>query len=171
MKILKYPDQKLREIATPIFEINDEIKIKSAQMLELMRNSGGIGLAAPQIGWPVRLFVINTTNKKEDDLVLINPEIVGTGGGEWLFEEACLSVPGISGKVKRPKVVVMRAQNLDGQLFEIQADGLVGRCLLHEFDHLSGVLFVDKLSAAKKLTLRTKLKKLEDQHRLEIDPR
>ena len=159
MEVLKYPDKRLREKAEPISEITDEVREKARGLLKLMYDEGGIGLAATQVGWGARLFVINVTQKPEDELVLVNPEIVEKSGGLWAFEEACLSLPGISGKVKRERNVVVRAQNLDGEEFELEADGLVARCILHEYDHLDGKLFIDRLSTVRKLAAKRKLKK------------
>lgn len=158
MEILIYPDKRLRNKAAPVAEITDEIREKARGLLNLMYDEGGIGLAATQVGWDARVFVINVTQKPEDELVLVNPEIVEKSGGLWSFEEACLSLPGISGKVKRERNVVVRAQNLDGEEFELEADGLVARCILHEYDHLEGRLFIDRLSTVRKLAAKRKLK-------------
>ncbi len=166
MEILLYPDPQLRQKAEPIGEITDEIKEKAHELFDLIDQHGGIGLAAPQVGWGVRLFAINTTGKPEDSLVLVNPEIVETSGGSWVMDEGCLSLPSINGKVKRPKKIVVKAQSLEGEEFVVEADGLVGRCIMHEFDHLEGILFIDRLSAAKKIALKKKLKTIEKVHEL-----
>ncbi len=160
-KILFYPDAKLRRTAAPVTEVTPELRARVEAMFPLMEQAKGIGLAAPQIGWNVRLFVMNVSGHPEDGLALINPEVLEKTGGTWTVEEGCLSLPGIYGKVKREKQVVVRAQDLDGNAFELEADGMVGRCILHEYDHLDGILFIDRLSAAKKQSIKRKLRDLE----------
>lgn len=163
MKILKYPNSKLRRVAEPVLDINDEVRAKIEQMIPLMREDG-IGLAAPQVGWNARLFIVNVTGDPNGDWVFINPEIVESGGGTWVFDEGCLSLPGITGKVRRDKEIVVRAQDIDGNEFQIKADGLAARCILHENDHLNGKLFIDRISPARKHAVMKKLRKLQKKH-------
>ena len=162
-QVLKYPDPRLRQKAVPVTEITPELRQRARAMFPIMYEEHGIGLAAPQIGWGVRLFVVNISGRPEDELVVINPEVVEKKGGTWLFEEGCLSLPGIRGKVERERVVVIEGQDLDGNHVQIEADGLNGRCLLHEYDHLDGVLFIDRLSPAKKQSIKRKLRELEEE--------
>ena len=162
-QILVYPDTRLRAVAAPVDEITPEVRARAEALLPFMAHSGGIGLAAPQVGWSVRLFVANVTGQPEDGIVLVNPKVAETAGGNWSMEEGCLSLPGIHGKVKRPRRVVFHATDLDGEEVELEAEGLVGRCLLHEFDHLDGVLFIDRLSAAKRMAIKRKLRVLEER--------
>ncbi len=162
-QVLKYPDPRLRQKAAPVTEITPELRQRARAMFPIMYEEHGIGLAAPQIGWGVRLFVVNISGRPEDELVVINPEVVEKKGGTWLFEEGCLSLPGIRGKVERERVVVIEGQDLDGNHVQIEADGLNGRCLLHEYDHLDGVLFIDRLSPAKKQSIKRKLRELEEE--------
>ncbi len=159
--VLVYPDPRLRQKAEPVSEITDELRARARGMFPLMYQENGIGLAAPQVGWGVRLFVVNVSGKPEDELVIVNPEVVEKTGGTWLFEEGCLSLPGIRGKVKREKQIVLHGQDLDGQDISVECDGLVARCILHEYDHLDGVLFIDRLSAAKKQSIKRRLRELE----------
>ncbi len=161
--ILTYPDPRLRLKAEPVEEITPEVRERVQGMFPLMYEARGIGLAAPQIGWNKRLFVINVSGEPEDELALINPEILEAGGGTWTVEEGFLSLPEINGKVARAKHVVVRGFDLDGSEIEIEADGMVGRCILHEYDHLDGVLFVDRLSPAKKMSVKRKLRGLEEK--------
>jgi len=161
LRILTYPDPRLRKKSEPIAEVTDETRERARAMFPVMYEDQGIGLAAPQVGWHVRLFVVNVTGKPEDELVIVNPEVVEKTGGMWLFEEGCLSLPGIRGKVKREKQIVVHGQDLDGEPIEIEADGLVARCILHEYDHLDGILFIDRLSPAKKQSIKRKLRDLE----------
>lgn len=161
--ILTYPDPLLRQKAEPVEEITPELRERVQGMFPLMYEARGIGLAAPQLGWSKRLFVINISGEPEDELALINPEIVEANGGTWTVEEGCLSLPGINGKVVRAKHVVVRGFDLDGNEIEIEADGMVGRCILHEYDHLDGILFIDRLSPAKKMSVKRKLRELEEK--------
>jgi len=161
--ILTYPDPKLRRIAEPLEEVTDDVRERVLAMFPLMYEAKGIGLAAPQLGWNTRLFVVNVSGQPEDELVLINPKILEKSGGMWTLEEGCLSLPGINGKVSREKKVVVEAEDLDGNVFEVEAEGMVGRCILHEYDHLDGVLFIDRLSAAKKMSIKRKLRALEEE--------
>jgi peptide deformylase len=161
--IITYPDPRLRREAEPVEEVTDELRERVRNMFPLMYEAKGIGLAAPQIGWNKRLFVVNVTGEPEHELVLVNPKILEKTGGLWSMEEGCLSLPGINGKVKREKRIVVEAEDLEGNVFEIEADGMVGRCILHEYDHLDGVLFIDRLTSAKKQSIKRKLRDLEEQ--------
>lgn len=165
MEILLYPDPRLREKAEPVDEITDEIREKALTLLTMLEKRGGIGLAAPQVGWGVRIFAVNTTGEEDDSLILVNPEIIETNG-TWLMDEGCLSIPGINGKIKRPKEIVVKAQSLDGEEFTVKADGLVARCIMHEYDHLEGILLIDRLSSAKKHAIKKKLKILRQAYEL-----
>lgn len=160
-RVLVYPDPRLRERARPVDEVTPEVRRRARAMFPLMYEEQGIGLAAPQIGWGVRLFVVNVSGRPEDELVLVNPVVVEKAGGLWSFEEGCLSLPGIRGKVERERRIVLEGQDLDGAPVRVEADGLVARCLLHEYDHLDGVLFIDRLSPAKKQSIKRRLRDLE----------
>lgn len=159
--ILTYPDPRLRQVSHPVAEITDEIREQALALFPAMYEDSGIGLAAPQVGWHVRIFVVNVTGKPEDELVFVNPEITERSGGMWSFEEGCLSLPGIRGKVKRERAIKLTGTDLDGEPIELEADGLVARCILHEYDHLDGVLFIDRLSPAKRQSIKRKLRELE----------
>jgi peptide deformylase len=161
-RVLTYPDPRLRLKSEPIREITAEVRRRARAMFPLMYEERGIGLAAPQIGWNVRLFVVNVTGRPEDELVLVNPVCVEKKGGMWSFEEGCLSLPGIRGKVEREREVIFEGTDLDGEPVRLEARELPGRCLLHEYDHLDGVLFIDRLSPAKKQSIKRRLKELEE---------
>lgn len=163
-QVIRYPDPRLRRKSVPVDEITPEIRARVEAMFPLMYQEKGIGLAAPQLGWNVRLFVMNVTGEPGEgqELALINPEIVEESGGTWLLEEGCLSLPRIHGKVKRNKRIVMRGYNLEGEEIEIEADGMIARCMLHEFDHLEGILFIDRLSPVKKQSIKRRLRDLEE---------
>ncbi|MBI4834331.1 MAG: peptide deformylase [Planctomycetes bacterium] len=160
LTILKYPDHKLRRKAQDVKEINKDLKQLARKMLDLMYKENGIGLAATQVGRPLRMVVINLSKKPEGELVLVNPKITKKSG-KLCEEEGCLSVPGFSAKVPRHKRILCEALNLDGQKIEIDT-GLVpvsedkniqenlSRVIQHETDHLNGVLFVDYLTGEEK---------------------
>ena len=162
--ILKYPDPRLRRTARAVTEVTDDIRERIALMFEVMVEDRGIGLAAPQVGWDLRLFVMNTTGNEEDNLALINPEITQRVG-RAKAEEGCLSLPKIFAKVERPSKIVVEARDLEGNEVVVEADGLVARCIQHELDHLDGILFIDRVSPASKRSLKRKLQKLEDDYR------
>ncbi len=160
-EIVKYPDPVLAKKGEPITVFDDKLKTLVEEMFESMYAAQGIGLAAPQIGLSQRLTVIDVSFKKnpEEKIVLINPEIIEREGEQY-EEEGCLSLPEIRDKVKRAAKVKVRAQNTDGEWFEIEGEELLSRAFQHEIDHLDGVLFIDRLSRLKKdLTVR-KIKKL-----------
>ncbi len=155
-----YPDPILAKKSEPITEITPEIKALAKEMLELMYENNGIGLAAPQAGENVRLITVDLSGpeKREDPHIFINPEIVEKSG-ETESEEGCLSVPGYRSSVKRAETVKFQAQNLDGEKIEFQADDLMAICLQHEIDHLDGILFIDHLSRLKRSLYEKKRKK------------
>lgn len=159
-QVLTYPDKRLRQVAAPVVEITDDMRKMAIALMDIMHDAKGIGLAAPQVGWSVRILAINLSGARSDGLVFVNPKIVTRSVEESEAYEACLSVPGLSGKVKRPKAVSLTAMNLDGEERPFALDGLLARCFLHEYDHLMGTLYIDRLSPAKKLAIRGKLRKL-----------
>jgi peptide deformylase len=160
-EIVKYPDPVLAKRGEPITEFDDDLKTLVEEMFESMYAAHGIGLAAPQIGLSKRLTVIDVNFKKDpaDKLVLINPEIVEREGKQY-EEEGCLSLPEIREKVNRAAKVKVRAQNLEGEWFEVEGEELLARALQHEIDHLDGVLFIDRLSRLKRDLLIRRIKKL-----------
>jgi len=150
--VLKYPDKRLKEISTPIAKISDEIRELASDMLEVMYDEPGIGLAAPQVDAAVRLIVIDTEwtadDAEQNPLVLVNPEIVERSG-KIVWEEGCLSVPDFEAEVERASHVRLRATNLEGEDLEISASELQAVCFQHEIDHLDGILFIDRISRLK----------------------
>jgi len=158
LDILTFPDPRLRNRAKPVAEVNDDIRRILADMLETMYEAPGIGLAATQVAIPLRIVVIDISDRKDSPHCLINPEILERRGEEQM-EEGCLSVPGIYEEVTRAEQVRMRALDREGRPFELDADGLLAVCIQHEIDHLDGKLFVDYLSSLKRLRIRRKLEK------------
>jgi len=166
-EILEYPDPRLREMAKPVPEVTAEIKKLTEDMAETMYAAPGVGLAAPQIGVSLRIFVIDIAAEDEPSelRVFINPEIFDTEGTQT-WNEGCLSFPGVSEEIKRAERVRVRALDANGKPFELEADGLLAVAIQHETDHLNGVLMIDKVSALKKRIMSKKLaKRQKDQPR------
>ena len=162
LKVRKYPDPVLARPAQPVRRIDAQLRSLVEEMFETMHKEKGVGLAAPQVGQSIRLSVVNPTGKKGDGLILINPVIVESSG-EQLEEEGCLSVPGIRTNVPRAAHVRVRAYGPDGDELDIEADGLLARVFQHELDHLNGRLFFHRLNDAARMTIRARLKALEDK--------
>ena len=146
-----YPSPVLRKVAEPVESFDEELQQLVAGMFARMVASNGVGLAAPQIGLKKRVLVLNPTGEPEDDLALINPKIVDRMGQKESMEEGCLSFPGIYGRVERPDRCKVVAQDVSGNPIEAEYEGFVSRIIQHEYDHLEGVLLVDRLSPADKL--------------------
>lgn len=162
-KIIYLPDERLRLVAKPIEQFDDELQILIDDMFETMYHARGVGLAAPQIGISLRLSVIDIDGDKKQQIVLVNPEIIAKEG-ETEYEEGCLSVPGAYDKVIRAQKVTIRALDRFGKVFEMSAEGVLGECFQHEIDHLNGKLFVDLLSPLKRAMARRKLDKFKRQN-------
>jgi peptide deformylase len=161
-EIVKYPDPVLMKMCAPITVFDEALKTLVAEMFESMYVAQGIGLAAPQIAVTKRLTVIDISFKKnrKDKLVLINPEVIGREGRQ-LEEEGCLSLPEIRFKVSRDAWVKVKAQNEHGEWFEVEGEELLARAMLHEIDHLDGVLFIDRVSRLKREMVLRKIKKMQ----------
>lgn len=163
LRVILYPDPRLRKKSEPVKVFDEKLKQIAARMFELMRELEGVGLAAPQVGLNIRLFVVNATGKPEDDKVYVNPRLSDADGDEEL-EEGCLSLPDVKVNIRRPTArVKMNAQDLDGQPFEEIGEGFITRVWQHENDHLNGVLITDRMGPVAKLTYRKKLKELEEK--------
>ncbi|HMU63492.1 MAG: peptide deformylase [Nitrosomonas sp.] len=158
LKILQYPDERLHKIASVVPAITRDTCVLVENMAETMYHASGIGLAATQVNVHQRVIVIDTSETHDQLNVFINPEII-TKAGDAEFREGCLSLPGIFDKVKRAELVTVRALNLQGEYFEMQAEGLLAVCIQHEIDHLEGKVFVEYLSQLKQSRIQTKLKK------------
>lgn len=165
MEILHYPHPLLRKRGELIREITPEAVERAREMLELMYQAKGVGLAATQVGWSVQLCVINP--KPEDrsrELVCINPVISDTEGEE-VSDEGCLSLPDVRGNVTRFRKLTCRWYDLAGRRMETVAEGLLARIFQHELDHLNGRLIIDRMTPASRLGVRSRLKELEREHR------
>ncbi len=167
LKILEYPDPRLRTRAEPVAEVTDEIRQLASDMLETMYAAPGIGLAATQVNVHKRMLVADVSEEKDAPHVFINPEILEQEGVETM-EEGCLSVPGVYETVSRADWIRVRALGTDGEPFEMELDGLLAVCVQHEMDHLEGKLFVDYLSDLKRQRIRKRLEKERRQKQADI---
>jgi peptide deformylase len=161
-EIVKYPDPVLAKMCEPVTVFDAALRTLVAEMFESMYVAQGIGLAGPQIAIPKRLTVIDVSFKKDpkDKLLLINPEVIETRGKQ-VEEEGCLSLPDIREKVKRAAWVKVKAQNERGEWFEVEGEELLARAILHEIDHLNGVLFIDLISRLKRELALRKIRKMQ----------
>lgn len=162
-----YGDPVLRKKTEPVESITDEIRQIAKDLIETMYEEEGVGLAAPQVGISKRLFAIDTSTSRKEGKVLVNPEIVSRQG-QVVMEEGCLSFPGIYGKIERSEKIRLRGKTVDGEDFDQELDGLSARAVLHELDHLEGVLFVDHMTPSQKIVLQSKLKKLAKQTKKQL---
>ena len=158
LPILRFPDVRLKKVATPITQIDDSIKKLVTDMAETMYEAPGIGLAATQVDVHKRLMVIDTSEDKTDLRVFINPVIDRLEGAQT-GEEGCLSVPSIYDKVERAERVTVHFLDLEGKKQSITTDGLLAVCIQHELDHLDGKVFVDHLSQLKQARIKAKMAK------------
>lgn len=159
LKILEFPDPRLRTIAEPVEVIDEKIKKLAKDMLETMYNAEGIGLAATQINFHQRLIVIDVSEKRDNPLVFINPKIEILDDDLQEYKEGCLSVPGYYESVNRPCKIRVKAMDQDGHEFEMEPEGVLSVCIQHEIDHLNGKLFVDHISSLKRNRIKQKLQK------------
>lgn len=159
--IVKYGNPILREISKPVEKITTEVKDLVADMMATLKEANGLGLSAVQVGVPLRVFVVDLSaiDITASPGVFINPEILETFGATE-YEEGCLSFPGIYQRLVRPERLKAKAIDENGKEFVIEADGLVARAILHEHDHLDGILFIDHFSAISRALVERKLKKL-----------
>ena len=158
LPIIEFPDPRLRTVARPVKEVDTRIRQLIDDMFETMYAAPGIGLAATQVDVHERLLVLDVSEDKTAPLVFINPEILESTGSQ-VYQEGCLSVPGIFAEVKRAERIAVKALDRDGQEFELEAEGLLAVCIQHEMDHLAGKVFVDYLSPLKRELVRKKLAK------------
>ena len=161
LNILRYPDPRLHKVAKPVTEFGDRLHTLVADMAETMYDAPGVGLAATQVDVHERIVVIDVTETKDNLLVFVNPEIVWSSPEKQVYDEGCLSVPGIYDGVERPARIKVRAVDQFNKPFEIEADGLLAVCIQHEMDHLMGKVFVEYLSPLKRNRIKTKLQKEE----------
>ncbi|TXF97294.1 peptide deformylase [Massilia arenae] len=162
LDILRYPDPRLHKVAKPVTEFGtDRLRKLVADMAETMYDAPGVGLAATQVDVHECVVTIDVTEAQEQLMVFINPEITWASEERQVYDEGCLSVPGVYDGVERPSRVKVRAFDVDGKPFEVDADGLLAVCIQHEMDHLMGKVFVEYLSPLKRNRIKAKLQKEE----------
>lgn len=159
LAILEYPDPRLLKVAQPVSAFGPRLRQLVADMAETMYEAPGVGLAATQVDVHEQIIVIDVSENKDRLQVFINPQILWASEETAMCEEGCLSVPGVYDEVRRPVQVKVRAQDTDGQAFELECDGLLAVCVQHEMDHLTGKVFVEYLSALKQDRIKTKMRK------------
>ena len=165
LPILRYPDPRLQKVAKPVTVFDERLKKLAADMAETMYEAPGVGLAATQVDRHVQLIVIDTSESRDDLRIFINPAITWASAEKQIYDEGCLSVPGVYDGVERPARVKVRALDLEGKPFELEADGLLAVCIQHEIDHLKGKVFVEYLSPLKRNRIKAKLQKEEREAR------
>lgn len=180
LEIKQYGDSVLRKKCRKVTEVTDELRKLAEDMIETMVDANGVGLAAPQIGRDIRIAVVDVTHDPESvsylkvdgkvvpledlmPLVFLNPELE-FGAEKEQVREGCLSIQGILAEVKRPIDVIASLELLDGRTIKLETDGLLARAIQHETDHLNGILFTDRVAPAAKLSLKRKLKRLQEEH-------
>jgi peptide deformylase len=163
LRIVLYPDPRLKKIALPVEHFDQPLKDLAARMFELMREAKGVGLAAPQVAKGLRLFVMNHTNEPQDDRVYVNP-ILSDPDGEEEAEEGCLSIPGLHVQIPRQKRLRMQARDLEGNQIDQTETGYIARIWQHETDHLNGILLTDRMGPTAKMTNKKLLKDLEAEY-------
>jgi peptide deformylase len=161
LKILRYPDPRLHKVAQPVTEFGERLAKLVKDMAETMYDAPGVGLAATQVDVHERVVVIDVSETHDELLVFVNPEITWASEEKQVYDEGCLSVPGIYDGVERPARVKVRAQDAKGEFFELECEGLLAVCIQHEMDHLIGKVFVEYLSPLKRNRIKAKLQKEE----------
>lgn len=167
MNIVLYPDPRLRAKNVPVQDFGPELEASARGMFQLMYETQGVGLAAPQVGLNIRMMVFNPEGEAEAteaETVLCNPRIVSKSKEKGFAEEGCLSFPNVSGQVSRPIRVLVKAQDLQGQEISLELEGWDARVFQHEFDHLEGVLFIDRMSPADRTLMKPVLEGLEQTY-------
>jgi peptide deformylase len=164
LSLIKYPDPRLRRKCQLVTVFDDDFRMLTARMFEIMRESRGVGLAAPQVGVPLRVFVMNVMGKPEGDCVVANPTI-HDGSAVREAEEGCLSIPDVFAKIRRPSRCRLTAFDELGRPFEREGEGLLARCWQHETDHLDGVLILDRMGPSDEIATRKVLRELEAAYR------
>lgn len=175
LSIVHFPAPILRRRTDPVPEVTEQVQAVARRMIELMYEAEGIGLAAPQVGLPWRMFVAHVPESDDrrldadpaqataEPMVCINPRLCEPERDLVPFEEGCLSLPEITGEVRRPSAITMTALDIEGKQFTIRASGLLARCWQHETDHLDGVLIIDRMTPPSRLRNRNAVRELEQR--------
>lgn len=161
LTILRYPDPRLHKVAKKVSVFDARLKRLAADMADTMYDAPGVGLAASQVDVHEEVIVIDTSDTRTDLRVFVNPELIWASDEKIVYDEGCLSVPGIYDGVERPARVRVRAFDVDGAPFDVDADGLLAVCIQHEMDHLKGKVFVEYLSPLKRNRIKARMLKEE----------
>ncbi len=168
LQLRYYGDPILRKRASEVHDFDEKLREEAEAMIDTMFEQAGVGLAGPQVGLEKRLLIALQMEDPDDNeappLVMVNPEILERSQENWVYEEGCLSIPGIRGDVTRPERVRVRYQDVDGKSHEIDVDAMFARVIQHEIDHLDGKLFIDYLSMGQRTLLKPKLKKIAEKY-------
>lgn len=167
LSIIHYPDPRLRQVCQEVTEFDDKLPALAAKMATLRRADKGVGLAAAQVGVPLRMFVLNLTGEEKDEMVFVNPVIHDPQGSKET-EEGCLSVPNIHVQVRRPARCRITAQDLKGNPIELEGEDLLCRVWHHEIDHLNGILILDRMGPSDRIATRKTLKEMEATYQARV---
>ena len=163
MKMVFYPDERLHQVCERIDIFDERLQQVAVKMIDMMHRRRGIGLAAPQVGLLVRLIVVCPSGVAGEEYVLVNPEVAPFTRTD-VYEEGCLSLPGVFAEVERSSSIFCRAQNIFGKRIEFEADGLLARVIQHETDHLNGILFIDRITPEQMKKIEKQLRQLESKY-------
>ncbi|RME74192.1 MAG: peptide deformylase [Planctomycetota bacterium] len=169
LEVLIYPAPVLRKVARAVQRIDAQLAAIAERMIELMVEHEGVGLAGPQVGLPLRLFVMSPSGEADDARVVINPEIIARGRSRDTLVEGCLSLPEIRGKIERPVTITWRYQDLEGTVHEERLTGFPARVAQHEFDHLEGILITDRMRPAERRRAERQLLELAARSRAGLE--
>ncbi len=162
LEIVYYPDGRLRKATKPVAAVDDAVRAMAERMIVTMHRAGGIGIAAPQVGWDRRVCIVSGTGDPGDELVLVNPRIVREDGTS-IYEEGCLSFPGVAAVIVRAAEATVEYLDFEGKPRTLAASNLLGRCILHEVDHLEGVIFTSLFTPADRIRTKKALRALEER--------
>ena len=162
LPVVFYPDPRLRKVTKPVARVDDEVRAMAERMIATMHHAAGIGIAAPQVGWDRRVCIVSGTGDPGDEIVLVNPRILREEGTADM-EEGCLSFPGLSALITRSATATVEYLDLDGKPQTLDVANLLGRCVLHEVDHLEGIIFTSRFTPADRVRSKKALKDLEDR--------
>lgn len=166
LTIIRYPDPRLKKKSAPVEKFHQTLADLAAVMIQLMREHRGVGLAAPQVGHGIRMFVMNPTGEDADDRIYVNP-VLSDVEGEESGEEGCLSLPEVTAEITRNQTVTLRARDLLGNAIEQKATGYIARIWQHEIDHLDGILITDRMGTTARMMARRALRDLEEEYAAE----
>jgi len=163
LEVVLYPDPRLSKPTKAVPAVDESVRAMAERMIATMHRAGGIGIAAPQVGWDRRVCIVSGTGDPGDEIVLVNPKVVRQEGTA-LMEEGCLSFPGVAASIVRAAEVSVEFTDLDGKTVTLDASNLLGRCILHEVDHLDGVLFTTRFTPADRVRLKRALRELQERY-------